>query len=162
MDEYGNEVAVGIIFDGPFVNAQEHEDISQVEQVVDVEYLNKHGINQLTWVAAEEECVSIQNEKEEDTDGVQEIKGQNIIKVYKVDNAVRKTLKRLKIDVKNKTKWCTRTEGKTKSAAKKSKICQDIAARKVGLKKAKRNLADKTFPRPSSMTKEELHGKFYF
>ena len=159
VDEYGNEVALGILIQGPFTDGNEKE-----EECFGV--IDPHECNNSHWVAAEEECVSsntqsVQNEiKTEvaESNLVEEHSSHksDAIKVYKVDRAARKTLKKWKIDVRGQ-----KEERKTLKVLKKVKKCSTMPQIQLMKKKAQRNKSDKAFPIPTSTRSMTLNGKYH-
>ena len=57
VDGNGNQVAVGLIVDGPFQDT-ENEDMTKVEDNQIIQYDETESTN-LQWVAGEEECIPI-------------------------------------------------------------------------------------------------------
>ena len=96
-DENGNQVILGVILKGS-PNEAECEYLDGILQEND-----EDENNDLDWVAAEEECVSSQDlncevKRENDVEECEEYP----IRVYQVDKSVRKTLKKLQIEIKKK------------------------------------------------------------
>ena len=96
-DENGNQVILGVILKGS-PNEAECEYLDGILQEND-----EDENNDLDWVAAEEECVSSPDlncevKRENDVEECEE----HPIRVYQVDKSVRKTLKKLQIEIKKK------------------------------------------------------------
>ena len=117
LDEYGNQIALGVIL---------NEDFATKDGILETnEDTNAHDANQFPWIAGEEECVSMATNdqelafKDQEMSNLPELTCHDgnvkadfkskapLIKVYKVQNAARKTLKKMKLaNVRKKNCSC--------------------------------------------------------
>ena len=94
QDANGNKVILGVILKG----APEDNDEQYLNQIMEENHEEASNFN---WVGAQEECVSsneIKQEAPQDQDVTAD--GNEFIKVYQVNRAERKTLKKLKMQLK--------------------------------------------------------------
>ena len=165
VDEYGNQIALGVIISEDFNNytqtSESNEEITVSED------------NQLNWIAAEEECPSNCNTMESTdikqepfvplsttvTDvnplNIQKKCEKDVIKIYKIDNAARKTLKKIKASKKSRK---TVIPSNVKPCEKyKVASVQGLHKKK---KTTKRKQSDKTFAMPNSLRGIKFNGIF--
>ena len=163
VDEQGNEIALALVIEGPFV--KDHDESVQDENAVDVE--GNSNSNPCIWVAGQEECVITEDHKAVSEEVQNEInksdlsngcaaESSDVIKIYKVDHATRKTLKKLKLDVTKRqpgknVKMCIKSSNEGKVF--------EMPKIKLVKKKIKKRLTDKTFAMPSTIRTLTLKGK---
>ena len=167
FDEEGNKIAIGIVMDGNF------GDGSQIDQeVIEVQQENNDE-DTIGWIGAQEECVAVSSDinvmgkeyvKNEEYDGkyqemiedYDESKKKEVIKVYKVNRAARKTLKRLKIDLKERKNGLRNKAGAMNKKKRKGPPygqCMKIAndGKVKPRKRRSKDQKDRTFPKPSGI-----------
>ena len=163
IDEHGNEVAVALIIEGPFLNDDQEK--APEDKPLDVQLLSENEFNQVNWVGAQEECVSIPNceDPNEQIPILVDVKPKKeVIKVYKFDHAMRKTLKRLKIDKKNKNKVVSMKKKMRISGVKNAQMPAEKPNIKQFHRKSRKVISDKMFPMPSSLKGVIVTGQFHF
>ena len=164
LDEYGNQIALGVILSEDFHN---HTEISESNEEITVS-----EDNQCNWIAAEEECPSNCNtmdstdikeepfvplstpERYEEPLNMPKKCAKDVIKLYKIDHAARKTLKKIKAS-KNSRKKVIPSKGK-KCEKYKVQSVQGLYKRK----KTNRKQCDKTFAMPNSLRGIKFAGIF--
>ena len=152
-DDSGNQVILGVILKG---SAEDNDD-DYLNKVM--EESNEDG-NDLEWVAVQEECVSTNDVTVESNDEKYVDVGVNdVIKVYQVNKAERKILKKLKMDVrvqrekrKNKKASCEVPKRKIENT-KRKKMTRNNRSKKV--------LKEHVFPKKRCERNEEIQGTYH-
>ena len=137
-DSDGNEVAIGLVMEGPFDT--NHSAVTENSQYVQTnENFNVIVEHEMNWIAAEEECTSSKLEVEENGN-IQELEAfepketvvkkekTSVIKVYKRKGAQNKTLKTLKMKLEEARRKLKEKEGKKsrRSRSTRGGQCSDI------------------------------------
>ena len=159
IDEYGNQVAIGLIIDGSLLNENGH--VSNPNECSE-NYCESQISADFGCVAVNEECVTTEVldkpiKLEEDVDQIMDRKKATVIKKYKVKDRKRKTLKELR---RSRTKSVKRLQMR-----KKSRIIQ-VKKYTTGSKKfnktsrRSKKMTDRTFSAPAYVRQMKYTGKY--